>query len=109
MGEKRAFELILVGENISASEAERFGLVNRVVPEEELDQAAEELARKLLAKSNLGIRLVRDALYQCADTAEIDSAIQKATELGINTWETEDGQEGLNSFLEKRPPVWKNK
>ncbi len=109
MGEKKAFELILLGENISAKEAERIGLVNKVVSEEELDRTAEELARKLLAKSSLGVKLVRDALYQCADTAELDGAIQKATELGIKTWETGDGQEGLKSFLEKRKPVWKNK
>lgn len=108
MGEKKAFELILLGENISAREAERIGLVNKVVSEEELDRTAEELARKLLAKSSLGVKLVRDALYQCADTADLDGAIQKATELGIKTWETEDGQEGLKSFLEKRKPVWKN-
>ena len=109
MGGKKAFELIVVGENISASEAERLGLVNRVVPEEELDRAAEELASKLLVKSGIGVKLVRDALYQCADTADLDRAIEKATELGIETWATEDGQEGLKSYLEKRKPVWKNK
>ncbi|HEY31818.1 MAG TPA: hypothetical protein G4O10_01785 [Dehalococcoidia bacterium] len=109
MGEKKAFELILVGENISAREAERIGLVNKVAPEEELESAAEELAGKFLEKSSLSIKLVRDAFYQCADVAEFDGAMQKGTELGIETWETEDGQEGLNSFLEKRPPVWKNR
>ena len=109
MGEKKAFELILLGENISAREAEQIGLVNKVVPEEELDGTTEELARKFLEKSSLGLRLVRDALYQCTDTAEFDEAMDKATELGIKTWETEDSQEGLNSFLEKRRPVWKNK
>ncbi len=109
MGEKKAFELILVGESISASEAERIGLVNRAVPEEELDQAAEELAQKFLSKSGIGVKLVRDALYQCADTADLDGAIEKATELGIKTWATEDGQEGLKSYLEKRKPAWKNK
>jgi len=109
MGEKKAFELILLGENVSAKEAERIGLVNKVVAEEELDSTAEELAGKFLEKSSLGVRLVRDAFYQCADTAEFDEAMQKGTELGIKTWETEDGQEGLKSFLEKRKPVWKNK
>ena len=109
MGEKKAFELILLGENISAKEAERIGLVNKVVSEEELDTTAEELARRFLDKSSLSLKLVRDALYQCADTAEFDKAAQKGTELGIKTWETEDGQEGLKSFLEKRSPIWKNK
>ncbi|MFC2072217.1 enoyl-CoA hydratase/isomerase family protein [Chloroflexota bacterium] len=109
MTEKKALELILLGENISAKEAERIGLVNKAVPEEELDKTAEELARKFLEKSSLSVRLCRDAFYQCADTAEFEAAIQKATELGIKTWETKDGQEGLKSFLEKRSPVWKNK
>ncbi len=109
MGAKKSFELVLVGDNISAREAERIGLVNKVVAEEELDKAAEEMARKFLGKSSLSLRLVRDAVYQCADTADFDRALQKATELGIKTWETGDGQEGLKSFLEKRKPAWKNK
>jgi enoyl-CoA hydratase/carnithine racemase len=109
MGEKKAFELLLLGENIDAKEAERIGLVNKVVPEEKLDTTAEEIARKLTDKSSLSLKLVRDALYQCADIAEFDKATQKGTELGIKTWETEDGQEGLKSFLEKRKPTWRNR
>ncbi|MFC2060208.1 enoyl-CoA hydratase/isomerase family protein, partial [Chloroflexota bacterium] len=108
VGEKRAFQLILLGENISAPEAERIGLVNKVFPEEELDMAADGLARKFIEKSSLSVKLVREAFYQCTDVAEFEAAMQKATELGIKTWATEDGQEGLKSFLEKRKPVWKN-
>jgi enoyl-CoA hydratase/carnithine racemase len=109
MPEKKGFDLILLGENASAAEAERIGLVNKVVSEEELDNAAEELAKKFLAKSSLSIRLCRDAFYQCANIADFDEAVNYGTEAGIKTWETEDGQEGLNSYLEKRNPVWKNK
>lgn len=109
MTEKKAFELILLGERISAAEAERTGLVNKVVTEEELDSTAEELAQKFLAKSSLSVKLCRDAFYKCADIADFDGAIQMGTEQGIKTWETEDGQEGLNSYLEKRSPVWKNR
>jgi enoyl-CoA hydratase/carnithine racemase len=101
--------MILLGESITAQEAYRIGLINKVVPEEELDQAAEELARKFLDKSSLSIRLVRDIFYQCADIDEFDGALQRATDLGIKTWETADGQEGLKAFLEKRKPVWKNR
>jgi enoyl-CoA hydratase/carnithine racemase len=108
MTEKKAFELILVGENISATEAERIGLVNKVVAEDALESTAEELARKFLAKSTLSVKLCRDALYKCADIADYDGAIQMGTEEGIKTWATGDGQEGLNSYLEKRSPVWKN-
>ncbi len=109
MGEKKAFELIVLGENIGAKEAERIGLVNRVVPEADLNREAEEIAQKLLTASNSSIKLVRQALYKCADICEYKAALQKATELGIESWETEDGQEGLKAFLEKRNPVWKDK
>jgi cyclohexa-1,5-dienecarbonyl-CoA hydratase len=109
MGEKRAFELILLGDNVNAREAERLGLVNRVVPEADLDKVAEEIAKKFLSKSGLSVRLVRQALYRCADLSEYNAALQKATELGIKSWATGDGQEGLKSFLEKRAPDWKNK
>ena len=109
ISEKKAFELLLVGDSISAVEAERIGLINKVVPEEELNKAAEELARKFLDKSGLSVQLVRDIFYQCADISHFDSAMQRATELGILSWKTEDGQEGLKAFLEKRKPVWKNK
>ncbi len=109
ISEKKAFELLLLGENISAQEAERIGLINKVVPDEELDKAAEEIARKFLEKSSLSVELVRDIFYQCADISNFNNAIQRATELGILSWKTEDGQEGLKAFVEKRKPVWKNK
>jgi cyclohexa-1,5-dienecarbonyl-CoA hydratase len=109
IGEKKAFEMILLGETIGAAEAERIGLINKVVPEAELDKAAEELARKFLDKSGLSVKLVREIFYQCADIATFENAIHQATELGIQTWETADGQEGLKAFMEKRKPVWKNK
>lgn len=109
MGEKKALELILVGDNISAKEAERLGLVNKVVSEEELDKTADDLARKLLKKSDLSIKLVREAVYRCAGIADMNEALDEATSLGIKSWETNDGQEGLKSYLEKRPAIWKNK
>ena len=109
MGEKKAFELILLGDNITAKDAERIGLVNAVVPVAELDAAADKLAGKFMEKSSLSLKLVKEAFYQCTNAADFDTAIRKATELGIKSWETEDAQEGLKSFLEKRPAVWKNK
>ena len=109
MGEKKAFEILLLGESISATEAERIGLVNKVVPEEELDSTAEEIARKFLKMSGLSVKLVREGFYKCADIAGLDEGIDKGVEIGIKSWGTEDGQEGLKSYLEKRNPVWKNK
>jgi enoyl-CoA hydratase/carnithine racemase len=108
MGEKKAFELILLGDSISAVEAERLGLVNKVVPEANLDSEAETLARKFLDKSPLSLKLCREIFYQCSSISDFSVRLQMATESGITTWETADGQEGLKSFLEKRKPVWKN-
>ena len=109
LGEKKAFEMVLLGESIGAAEAERIGLVNKVVPEEELDKTADEFARKFLEKSNLSVKLCREAFYQAADKSKFEEALQIATELGIKTWETGDGQEGLIAFMEKRKPNWKGK
>lgn len=109
IGEKKAFEMLLLGESMSAVDAERFGLVNKVVSLEELDAAAEEIARKFLKMSGLSVKLVRDAFYKCTEISDLDEALDKAVELGIKSWETEDGQEGLKSYMEKREPVWKNK
>lgn len=109
MGEKKAFELLVMGENINAREAERIGLVNKVVPEEELDQTAEEWARKFLEKSTLSVRLVREALYDCAETPSLETSLEMGLEHGIKSWQTEDGQEGLQSYLDKRKPEWKNR
>ena len=101
--------MFLLGDINRAAEGKRSGLVNRVVPEEELDAAAEELAAKFLEKSALGVHLIREAFYQCVNAENFEDALKKATEMGIKSWETEDAQEGLNAFLEKRAPVWKNK
>jgi len=109
MGEKKAFELLVMGENVSAREAERIGLVNKVVPEGELDRTAEEFAHKFLGKSALSVRLVRDALYDCAETPLLEASLEKGVEYGIKSWQTEDGQEGLQSYLDKRKPEWKNR
>jgi enoyl-CoA hydratase/carnithine racemase len=109
MGEKKAFEMLLVGEAMTAADAERFGLVNKVVPYEELDKAAEELAGKFLKMSGLSVKLVRDAFYKCAEEADLEKSVYIGVGLGIKSWETHDGQEGLKSYMEKRAPVWENR
>lgn len=109
MGEKRAFELIMLGDNISAADAERIGLVNKVVADADLDNAGEAIAKKFLAMTGIGVKLCKEAVYKAAGSAGWEEAMATGTELGIKTWETQDAAEGLNSFLEKRAPVWKNK
>ncbi len=109
MGQKKAFELILIGNSITAEQAEKIGLVNKVVPLADLDKAGEEMANTFLGKSALSVKLVREAFYTCAGSPDLSTVLDKATVMGIANWLTEDGQEGLKSYLEKRPPVWKNK
>jgi cyclohexa-1,5-dienecarbonyl-CoA hydratase len=109
LGEKKAFELIMLGENISAVEAERLGLINKVVPDTELDTAVEAIAKKFLVMSGIGVKLCREVLQKCTNASDWKTAMQIGVDEGIKTWETEDAVEGLTSFLEKRPAVWKNK
>jgi enoyl-CoA hydratase/carnithine racemase len=108
MGEKKAFELILLGDNFSAADAERFGLVNKVVPDADLDTTAETTAKKFLAMTGIGVKLSRDVFYQCCDAADWNTAMERGVAGGIKTWETQDAAEGLTSFIEKRAAVWKN-
>ncbi len=108
VGLKKAFEIVLLGDNLSATEAERIGLVNKVVPDAELDKTADALAAKFQQMTALGMKLSRDAFYRAVDAGTVEQALFVATEAGIKTWETNDSQEGLKAFLEKRSPVWKN-
>jgi cyclohexa-1,5-dienecarbonyl-CoA hydratase len=109
LGEKKAFEFVMLGDNIPAIEAERLGIINKVVPDADLDKAAEALAQKFLTMTALGVKLCRNVFYQCTDSSDWRTAMQKGVDGGIKTWETEDATEGLKAFLEKRAAIWKNR
>lgn len=109
MGRKKALELLLTGETIDAREAERLGLVNRVVPAEELDAAVEELVGKLTALSGAVLRLTKRAVRRGLD-APFDDALAAVEKIYLGElMRTEDAHEGLAAFMEKRKPVWKNR
>jgi len=109
VGRKKAFELILTGDVISAAEAKQIGLVNKVVPPEKLEEATVELVNKLREKSPIVLRLARMATYQGLDL-DFKRAIDNVTGIYINLlMRTEDAVEGLKAFLEKRKPQWKGK
>jgi enoyl-CoA hydratase len=105
---KKVNELLLLGEQISAAEAERIGIVNRVVPAEEFDAAVTDWAEKLAKKSPVLMRLGKDAMYRQQDMALEDALAFLQSQLTI-AFSTEDIQEGVKAFFEKREPEWKGR
>jgi len=106
VGRHKAFELIFTGEPISATEAERIGLINRVVPHEQLEEKTMELAEKFASKSPLAVKLTREAFYRGLDM-EYRKGIADAADILCILMESNDTKEGMKAFAEKRKPQWK--
>ena len=101
-------EMILLGGRMSADDAVRHGLANRVVPADEFDAAVAEWAGKLASKSPVLMRLGHDAMYRQQDMALDDALEYLRSQLSL-TFTTEDIQEGVQAFFEKREPEWKGR
>jgi len=105
---KRLMEMMLTGERVDAREAQQLGLVNHVVPREQLDAKVDEIIKKIISKSPAILRLGRRAFYTMRDM-EYEKALEYlASMLAINTM-AEDVVEGISAFLEKREPHWKGR
>ena len=106
VGRKKALEMLMTGEMLSAREAMAAGMVNRVVPKEELETAALALAKNIAQYSSLVLSIGKQAFYQQIEMPE-RKAFHYAKEVISSNAVMADAQEGMSAFLEKRPPVWK--
>lgn len=104
---KHAMKMLLTGDFISSEQALDFGLVNQVVPVEELEHTTMEMARRISSKSPFAIQLGKEAFYKQLDMQSLDEAYEFAGEQICRNMDSHDAEEGISAFLEKRTPEWK--
>ena len=108
VGEKQARDILLTGRLFGADEAARMGLINEIVPPENLMTRARELASSLMENSPASLRATKQLLTDHA-RAELDAQIEAAVRENAAIRNTADFREGITSFLEKRKPTWTGK
>ena len=108
VGKYKAMEMILTGKSISADEAYRIGLVNRVVPPESLMEEAKKIATEIASKPPISIRSAKEAILRAQDTT-LEVGLEFERKAFYMLFATEDGREGMKAFLEKRKPIYKGK
>ena len=108
VGRKAAMEMLLTGELIDAATARSLGLINRVVPREELRETVDGLAQKIAGKSALTVKIGKEAFYRQAEL-DLASAYRYAAEVMTTNMLARDAEEGIDAFLAKRTPVWRDR
>jgi enoyl-CoA hydratase/carnithine racemase len=108
VGKKRALQLLLSGETIDARTALDYGIVNRVVPREKLNEESRALAVELAGKSPLALRMAKSSYYSISDMG-YEQALTYLGEAFTLLCCTEDAKEGVDAFLNKRKPEWKER
>ena len=105
---KKAMEMILLGERLTADQALEMGLITRAVPPDELDGEVNQILKSLAAKSPIGMKIGKEAFYAMADMPfeeAVDFLSGKIAEVAA----TEDAIEGITAFIEKRKPKFTGK
>ena len=108
IGRRRAMEMLLTGRFVSAQEAEHFGLVNRLVPADQLAEETRKWALELAQFSRFTLALGKRAFYEQIDLDETSAYNYAKEVISINCM-AEDAQEGMGAFLEKRKPQWRDR
>lgn len=108
VGKFRAMEIVLTGDFITAQEAHAIGLANYVVPTELCVEKALELAKKIASKAPLALQLGKEAVLKATEMTQ-DQALDMERKLFYLLFSTEDKEEGVSAFLEKRKPQWKGR
>jgi enoyl-CoA hydratase/carnithine racemase len=108
VGRKKALELLLYGDLIKAPEALSLGLVNKVVPKEDLEDQALAWAADLAQKSPIAVRIAKTAFYRSEDL-HYEARFAYMNEAFARLCTTDDAKEGVSAFFEKRPPQWQEK
>jgi len=106
LGRKKVLEMVLTGDMISAADAQKLGLVNKVVPDQDLATATLELANKLASKSPIALRIGKEGLNRLQDIP-YHQGLDVMDDLFATLASTEDAVEGVSAFLARRKPVWK--
>jgi enoyl-CoA hydratase len=108
VGKARAMELVLTGRHFTAAEAERMGLVTRVVPDEAVLDEAKRLAGQIAEKAPVAVRLAKDAVLKAFDTT-LEGGLDYERKLFYLLFSTEDKTEGISAFLARRPAQFKGR
>lgn len=107
VGRKRALEMLFTGEMISARQAEAYGLVNKVVPQDRLEAETQGLAKRIAQASVVTLRMGKRAFYYQVNLSD-SQAYGHAMDAIVSNLFAEDAREGLSAFLDKRKPTWKD-
>lgn len=105
---KQAMEMLLTGDMIEAAEAVNLGLINRAVPAGSLEEATQELARKVVSKSPLTLKIGKEAFYRQIEYGLVEAYAYTAQVMTTNML-ARDAEEGIDAFIEKRAPKWEGR